>query len=71
MVNTPTDAGPIIYTTGAFLRPFRTTYPNGQEIWGWRVTGFEDDSFMDGEIFNPPDLASSRDVLLVNTTPDA
>lgn len=43
------------------------TSPTG-EIWRLVVAEFEDDSFMEGEVFNPPESAFSKDELLSNTT---
>ena len=38
-----------IYTTGANVVPMQLS--NGK--WAWVVQSFEDDSYSDGEIFNP------------------
>lgn len=52
-----------IFTTGAFLRPTSITV-NGEEIWLWSVTEFTDDSYMDGNIFNPKDFGKNKEELL-------
>lgn len=62
------DRHPTIYTTGAHLRPTKITYPNGREEWRWIVVEFEDDSFEDGDVFNPPESASTLKKLLKDTT---
>jgi len=54
-----------IFTTGAYLEPVQIG-----GAWMWVVSSFEDDSFMDGEIFNPPHIAETRNLLLINTTKD-
>lgn len=53
-----------IFTTGAFIVPVRVRI-NGIETWRWIVDSFEDDSFFDGEIFNPPEYANAFDKLFV------
>jgi hypothetical protein len=53
-----------IYTTGAFLRPIKTKNCNGEDVWGWVVSEFTDDSYQDGEICNPNELAKSQETLL-------
>ncbi|MDR0521103.1 MAG: hypothetical protein LBH00_04520 [Planctomycetaceae bacterium] len=60
---------PLIYTTGAFLRPMQVKDANGNERWIWYVTEFEDgDSFYDGNVYNPREVAGSLEELLVDTT---
>ncbi len=49
-----TDIKDIIHTTGALLRPQKVTDMLGNVIWMWTVVEFTDDSFKDGEVFNPP-----------------
>lgn len=64
---------PMIYTTGAFLRPMKTPCDNSETgfVWRWVVTEFEGgDSFLDGNIYNPPESAYTEKELLINTTPD-
>jgi len=58
----------IIYTTGAYLVPKRVKI-NGKWVWAWVVTHFEDDSFRNGDEFNPPETAKNKRMLLKNTTP--
>jgi len=64
------DNEPIIYTTGAFLKPMKVTDSEGKEIWVWYVSEFNEDSFKDGEIYNPKEFAKSKVELLVDTTAD-
>jgi hypothetical protein len=54
----------MIFTTGAFLRPIKVTQ-DGQELWMWTVVEFIDDSFSDGEVFNPPELSETEESLWV------
>ena len=51
--------GTQIYTTGAYISPVRIG-----NTWHWIVEGFEDDSFQDGSIFNPPVNAETIEELL-------
>lgn len=53
-----------IYTTGAFLSPLKVTDSEGKVIWVWHVTEFTDDSFCEGEIFNPVESSNDRNTLL-------
>jgi hypothetical protein len=55
----------VIFTNGAFLKSVEI---EGQ--WHWIVTGFEDDSFKNGELFNPPVSAESEEALLKSETED-
>jgi hypothetical protein len=48
-----------IHTTGALLRPQKVTDMSGKSIWMWTVAEFTDDSYKDGEVFNPPETALS------------
>ena len=57
----------VIYTTGAYLVPKRVTI-DGQRLWVWLVTHFEDDSFRDGNEFNPPETAKTIQALLTPET---
>ena len=63
------EGRPIIFTTGTFLSPRKFTLENGEIWWGWSVERFEDDSYVDGELFNPPELARKKVELLMNQTP--
>lgn len=47
-----------IYTTGADIAPIRVTV-DGTERWMLTIVNFEDDSFKDGDIFNPPESANT------------
>lgn len=58
------DSSLTIFTTGALLNPMKVTDSNGKEIWVWHVSEFIDDSFLDGEIYNPQETAISRDKLI-------
>jgi hypothetical protein len=60
----------IIHTTGALLRPQKVIDMSGNKIWMWTVAEFTDDSFKDGEVFNPPEAAESLNELLIDTTAD-
>jgi hypothetical protein len=39
---------------------------NGIEQWRWVAIGFEDDSFLDGEIVNPNEYAESIKDLIIS-----
>lgn len=53
-----------IHTTGALLQPQKVTDMSGNVIWRWTVAEFTDDSFKDGEVFNPPETANNLHGLL-------
>lgn len=55
---------PQIFTTGAFLKPMKVTDSEGKEIWVWYVSEFIDNSFKDGEEYNPKENAVSFDELV-------
>ena len=55
---------PMIFTTGAHLQPLKVKDEDGKESWVWIVSEFVDDSFKDGEVFNPKETAASLEVLL-------
>ena len=55
---------PIIFTTGAFLQPMKVKDDNGKEYWIWAVLEFADDSFKDGEVYNPKETAKNLGSLL-------
>jgi len=63
---------PMIYTTGALLRPMRVHSDNSGTgyIWRWVVTEFSDDSFLDGDVYNPAESAYTKEELLINATPE-
>ncbi|MDR0371877.1 MAG: hypothetical protein LBH80_08575 [Prevotellaceae bacterium] len=56
---------PIIFTTGAHLQPIKIQKEDGREYWLWIVLEFVDDSFKDGEVYNPIESAESLEKLLV------
>jgi hypothetical protein len=58
-----TDA-PVIFTTGAFLKPLKMTDKAGKDIWVWFVSEFIDDSFLNGEVYNPPEFGNSKNKLI-------
>lgn len=62
------DSDPIIYTTGAFLKLMKVTDSEGKEIWLWHVSEFNEDSYKDGELYNPNEFGTSKEELLINTT---
>ena len=53
-----------IFTTGAFLRPVKVKDDNGNDVWLWAVSQFEDDSYLDGEICDPVERADTIEELL-------
>jgi len=60
----------VIFTTGAHLLPMKVNNEDGKEYWIWTVSEFIDDSFKDGEVCNPKEIAESLDELLINTAID-
>ncbi|MFZ5821113.1 MAG: hypothetical protein ACOYYJ_14560 [Chloroflexota bacterium] len=59
------DGDPILYTTGAYIQPLKVTDPGGSEKWFWVVSGFDGDTFLDGEVFNPAENGYSKDDLFI------
>jgi hypothetical protein len=55
----------IIHTTGALLRPQKVTDMLGNVVWLWTVVEFTDDSYKDGEVFNPPETATNHEELII------
>ncbi|MDR2151601.1 MAG: hypothetical protein LBO72_02165 [Helicobacteraceae bacterium] len=53
-----------IFTTGAYLRPLKIKDDSGKERWLWTVSEFIDDTFMDGKVFNPNEIADTLENLL-------
>ncbi|MFQ5825485.1 MAG: hypothetical protein ACE5JB_15710 [bacterium] len=58
----------LIFTTGAFLKPIKVVEVSGEEVWMWQVVEFVDDSFKDGNVFNPNEFADSIGNLFIDTT---
>lgn len=58
------DSEPKIHTTGAFLQPAKIIDNTGKEIWIWYVSEFTDDSFLNGEVYNPQETANSKKELI-------
>ena len=56
-----------IYTTGAYLSPLKVKDKEGNAFWVWHVTKFDNDSFKDGEIFNPKEQGVEKENLLTET----
>ncbi|MBF0648694.1 hypothetical protein IR083_07665 [Dysgonomonas sp. GY75] len=52
-----------IYTTGAYMVPFSYTDKEGKTCFAWMVTGFESDTYRDGELLNITDSAGFLDGL--------
>ena len=57
-----------IFTTGAYLKPQKIVDSCGNEKWVWVIVEFIDDSFKDGAVFNPPEVADSHQELYRNMT---
>jgi len=47
-----------IFATGVFLQPVKCVI-NGKEQWRWVAVGFEDDSYLNGEVISPIEYADS------------
>lgn len=60
---------PVIYTTGAHLRPAKLII-EGKERWMWVVVEFEDGSFRDGDVYNPNVFCETKEELLNNSVSD-
>ena len=60
------ESEPIIHTTGAFLKPMKVIDSEGKEQWLWYVSEFVEDSYLDGEVFNPKEFGNSKDDLLID-----
>jgi hypothetical protein len=56
-----------IFTTGAFLEP-KKIIENGVEKWVWVAVEFVDDSYKNGEIFNPKEEAENLEKLEIENT---
>jgi len=66
MNNLKFESEPIIHTTGAFLKPMKVIDSEGKEQWLWYVSEFVEDSYLDGEVFNPKEFGNSKDDLLID-----
>ena len=55
---------PVIFTTGAHLLPMNVKNEDGKEYWIWAVSEFVDESFKNGEVFNPKETAENLEILL-------
>ncbi|OFX27201.1 MAG: hypothetical protein A2033_07445 [Bacteroidetes bacterium GWA2_31_9] len=64
MNNLKFDYEPVIYTTGAFLKPLKVIDSQDNEKWVWFVSEFTDDSYFNGDGFNPHEFANSKEVLI-------
>ena len=60
----------LIYTTGAFLAPVNVTDGNGDVVWLWAVSQFEDDTYLKGEICSPVVKADIIENLLFSDNED-
>ena len=55
-----------IYTTGAFLAPAKVIDCDGNAVWLWAVSQFEDDSYLDGALCDPVERAGTVEQLLLS-----
>lgn len=55
---------PTIFTTGAFLRPMKVKDTDGNDIYVWYVCEFVDDTFNNGVIYNPHEVAGNLETLV-------
>jgi hypothetical protein len=67
MIHFTDKHNPQIYTTGAFLRPMQVKDANDNDIWIWAVEKFEDDSYNNGEVCNPLEVATTLEQLKIET----
>jgi hypothetical protein len=56
---------PVLYTTGAYIQPLKVVDIDGNEKWFWAVSEFVDDTFWNGEIFNPSESGTTKQNLLL------
>ena len=56
-----------VFATGAFLKPIKVVDGEGKEKWIWYVSEFIDDSFKDGEVYNPIESAETLKSLITET----
>ncbi len=52
-----------IFSTGVHLQSVEFVI-NGEKQWRWVATGFEDDSFLNGEVINPIEYADKQEDLV-------
>ncbi|HRP01437.1 MAG TPA: hypothetical protein PLE30_02205 [Candidatus Kapabacteria bacterium] len=64
MNNLKFDNELLIHTVGAFLKPVKVIDSENKEYWLWCVSEFTDDSFLNGEVYNPKEFALSKRELL-------
>ena len=57
------DTSVQIFATGVFLTPVKLQI-DGQEVWLWVASSFEEDSFYNGELCNPANSSTDREKLL-------
>jgi hypothetical protein len=53
----------IIFSTGVHLQSVECVI-NGKKQWRWVAVGFEDESFLNGEIINPIEYARKQENLV-------
>ena len=68
MIDEDDISKPVIFTTGAYLFPMKIKDSEGNDFWGWVVSDFDDTSFRDGDVYNPPEFSDTLNGLLVNTS---
>ena len=56
---------PVLYTTGAYIKPLKVIDGVGNEKWFWVVSEFDGDTFLEGETFNPAEHGLSKQELLL------
>ena len=54
-----------IYTSGAFVYPVEMKDVDGNQLWQWVVSSFEDDSYEDGVPCRPVESAEKCEGLLL------
>jgi hypothetical protein len=59
-----------IFTTGAFAQPVEMKDYKGNPMWRWVITGFEDDSYFNGESCSPVVSAETCEGLLLPDVDD-
>jgi hypothetical protein len=56
---------PVLFTTGAYIQPFKVVDAAGNAKWFWVISEFIDDTFLDGEVLNPRENGATKEELLL------
>ena len=56
---------PIIYTTGAYLKPIKIFDTEGKEIWVWQVIEYSEPSFKNGIEVSTKEFSNNLEELVL------